>query len=664
MPSAAEIKKNSKQLLTDLPTFGKDELEQLVRYHNAQYWDENDPEIDDPSFDKLVETLRSVEPNSPALDELGESVGGTPERRFETVSHVRPMLSLDKCYDDDTLTKWQSKIKGGFMVTPKMDGLACSIRYKADGSIEVCATRGNGKQGDDITANASQIKDIPTKLKKTKVSGQVLEVRGEVYMRLSRFRKKYASDFANPRNLAAGAIKQKDPKKSGSYGLSFYPYDLLGTDIASEREKNEVMVEMGFPEPDGDIYVPEGGDLAECFRKFDTDRDALDYEIDGVVMKADVVSEHERLGSTAHHPRYAIAYKFQGEGAQTVLQDVEWSVGRTGALTPVAVVDPVFVSGATVTRASLHNWGYLNKLGVKLGCRVEIVRRGGVIPHVERVLSDSGKDVELPGGFGKLEVDGDFVYVDSSHPDILRRRFAHFVKVIDVLGFGEKVINGLIDKGLVKNLADLYDLDEDKLTSLDRMGKKLATKLLAEIDAKKQLPLPVLLTALGIDEVGPTVAESICEEYPTLAKLRKAKSAEFMKLKGIGESIGDSLENGLAHMSDEIDALMDVVKIKKPEAKPDPSAAGAHPLAGKSFVFTGKLASLDRKSAQQKVKDIGGKAPSGVTADLDYLVIGDDGSPLLGSGNKSSKHKKADKLVDGGADLKIISETDFIKMVG
>ncbi len=664
MAEPASVGEESQALLEALPELDAEELERLVRYHNERYWNDNAPEIDDVTFDKLVEALRALRPASEALVELGETELTGGERRFGAVVHERPMLSLDKCYDDDTLLKWQSRIKGGVIVTPKIDGVACAIRYDAKGKLVLASTRGTGKVGDDVTKNASRIEDIPTELDAGLLPGAI-EVRGEVYMRLSRFRERYAEQFANPRNLTAGALKHKDVDASESYGLSFFAYDLLGVELSTEREKNELALRLGLPVPET-LFVEDGADLTAAFRHFAARRDALDFEIDGVVMKADLTSERERLGLTAHHPRWAIAYKLQGESAQTRITAVEWSLGRSGVVTPVAIVDPVFVSGVTVTRASLHNAGYLEKLGIKRGALVEIVRRGGVIPHVERVLSATGDDVPRPALCPSCERPttsvGDFVY--CSQPSdclaVVVGRVGHFVRVIDVLGFGKKYLAALITKGLVKEPADLYRLTKDDLLSLDRMGDLLASKLLAEIDARRRLTLPTLLTALGIEEVGPTVAETVAEHFGSMDAIRRASVDDLSSLHGVGTSIAASLHDALRERSDEIDHMLTHIDIVAPEAPKDTG----HALSGKSVVFTGKLALMDRKSAQKRVRDVGGKTPAGVSAELDYLVIGDDGSPLLGEGEMSSKHKKADKLIEKGAAIHIMSESDFAKLLG
>lgn len=684
MPSAPQtpqnIALNSKALKDRLPSLGVDELEQLVRHHNAQYWDEHAPEIDDPAFDMLLEALRAQAPTSPVLDELGESRDGANEKTkkgsrsagFGDVVHVRPMLSLDKCYDDDNLLKWGDSFKGAVVVTPKIDGLACSLRYDKNGKLKIAGTRGDGKTGDNIIQNVKGIKDIPHALKNAPATATTntdagLEIRGEVYMRLSRFNSTYKGDKSNPRNLAAGALKTKDPAESAAYGLSFFAYDLLGSEVKSEKEKHAALKEMGFPVMPLEV-VEDHKALPDVFRRFVDVCKGMDVETDGVVMKADLLSEQDRLGATAHHPRYALAYKFQGESAQTVVTAIEWGVARTGTVNPVAIIEPIFVSGVTVTRVSLHNPGYAKKLGIGVGARVEVVRRGGVIPHIERVLSPPTTPIELPtewpvvGGTTHLVADGDFLMLaePEKNVDVVVSRVAHFCKVIDATGFGEKRLMQLVEKGLVTSPADLFKLDKKTLSGLDRMGDISAQNLLDEMNARRKLTLPVFLTALGMDDTGPTVAETLAETFHTLPALRAVEEKELATIHGIGGTTAASIVAGLQKSAAIIDALLEQVSIVE---KPKVEDSGS-PLFGKSVVFTGSMAKMDRKTAQKKVQQKGGKTPSGVSADLDFLVIGDEGSALLSGGEKSTKHKAADKLIAKGSKVQIISETDFIVMLG
>ena len=666
MSDGLTLEKRSQDLLMQLPQMSEVDLVTAIREHNAAYWDQNEPQISDEVYDQLVETLRGMNPSAPVLNELGETVASEgPERRFAAIAHHVPMLSLEKCYDDETLNKWRDKNPGRTTVTPKIDGAACAVRYLANGTLELAVTRGDGKKGDAITENVKTIADIPNVLKAGCGADYPIEVRGEVFMRLSRFQNHFADEFVNPRNLAAGALKQKDSQKTAAYGLSFFAYDVIGTPFDTEEQKNSFLEKAGFTLPPC-LYISPDENLAAGFRHFESQRHELDYETDGVVMKADLVSLQKERGFTAHHPRYAIAYKFQGESSGTTLLDIEWSVGRSGVITPVAIVEPVHVSGATVSRASLHNAGYLEKLGLSKKAQVEIARRGGVIPQVERVIRGTAEPYTLPASCpscsGPIRQEGDFIYCEGSDrcPDVLRTRLAYFTKTIDVLGFGKKHLAALVERGLVKELVDLYRLKLDELVTLDRMGEKLAHRLLGELDAKRKLPLTVFLTALGIDEIGATVAETLVAKYQTLRALREASEEELSEIHGIGESIASSCVHGLKARSDEIEKLLEEIDLIHID---EPATRGGL-LQGQSVVFTGKMAQLDRKTAQLKVRELGGKTPGSVTQDLSILVIGDDGSPLLGDGKKSSKHKTAEKYMSSGATIQIMSERDFLKMIG
>jgi DNA ligase (NAD+) len=659
------VKDASDTLRAQLPHLDVPALEALVRRHNAKYWDDDAPEIDDPTFDVLIEALRGKAPTSPALTELGPTK--KPAIGFGDIVHRRPMLSLEKCYDDDTLMKWAATFRGPVVVTPKIDGLACALRYDAAGRLAIAGTRGDGKTGDAITDNVAGIAEVPRTVTLPPSAPSGLEVRGEVYMRISRFNAHYKGEKSNPRNLAAGALKTKDPRESAAYGLSFYAYDLLDAGCTTEQEKRRLLQALGFLVPPAEVVV-DRADLPASFVRFVEICAGLDTETDGVVMKADSVSEQDRLGATAHHPRGAIAYKFQGESAQTVVRGVEWGVARTGVITPVVIVDPVFVSGVTVTRASLHNAGYAKKLGIGVGARVEIVRRGGVIPHVERLLAPPDAPLVMPAAWpgrdGPIDVviDRDFLVLKEPERcvDVVVSRVAHFTKVIDATGFGEKRLAQLVERGLVRTPADLYRLDEKTLAGLERMGEASARQLVDQMNKRRELTLPVFLTALGIDDLGPTVAESLVGHFHTVPALRAATTAALQEVHGIGAERAAGIVAGLAQLSGVIDALLAEVTIVQPRA---PTATDA-PLSGKSVVFTGTMAVLDRKTAQKKVQAVGGKTPSSVTAELDYLVIGDEDSALLSDTEKSTKHKAAEKLIAKGSALQIISEREFLALLG
>ncbi len=663
-----------------------EQLEAALRHHNHLYWDLARPEISDYEYDQLVEQLRALAPDSPVLEELGPSGVGLIG---EPVKHASPMLSLDKCYaykeEDSTkqsLFNWAHtssraggevtyapRFEGDVVVTPKMDGIACSLRYDGEGVLHLAATRGNGKEGDNISANARTITDIPKVVDRPGV-----EVRGEIYMRLSVFAG-FADQFSNPRNLAAGAIKQKDPLNTAAYKLSFAAYDIVGADLATEVEKYAELARLGFPEMEHEVVGLDS--MARGYENIAANRDSLDYEIDGVVYKVNRVAEQTRLGATAHHPRHAIAYKFQGDQSTTILREVSWSVARSGAITPVARVEPVTLSGAAISRASLHNAGFLRKLdllGRYPGAEVVITRRGGVIPKVEFVVKhvedppEGAEPIAFPevcpscGGPVKREPpEGEVEFLSCERPESCRSAtigaLAHYAKALDIMGFGEKLLTQAHDRELLETPADFYTLQPGDLLELERVGQKLADKLVQEVADHREVPLTTFLRALGAEELSHHASGILADHYLTLERVRQATAEELQPLHGIGEVIARKVVQGLAEKAELIDALIAHVTVLDhvPEEKPTGDAA---PLAGLSFVFTGALEQMTRKEAQQKVKALGGEAPSGVSGNLSYLVVGGDPGA-----KKSGKQKKAEAYIAKGAETKIISEGDFVKML-
>jgi DNA ligase (NAD+) len=634
-------------------------LEALIRHHNHLYWDRHAPEISDVDYDRLVRRLKELAPSSPVLDELGPS--GAPQDRYGApVRHKRPMLSLDKCYGDDELREWTATFTGDVVVSPKFDGLACSLWFNEQGELYLGATRGDGIEGDDITANVRTVTDIPLKID---LGPREIEVRGEVFMKLSVF-EGFKEKFANPRNLTAGAIKQKDPKKCAAYRLSFAAYDLLGTDARTEQEKLDLLHRVGFQTYERKVVPREKA--VETYREFAEKRPSFDFEIDGVVLKVDRITEQERLGLTAHHPRYAIAYKFQGDSGTTKLRSIEWSVARTGAITPVALIDPVVLSGALVSRASLHHPGYITKLGLSRDAEVLVTRRGGVIPNVEHVIKPGSEPFALPTACpscgGEVRPKDDFLF--CANPlrcrAALLGQLAHFVSVTDIQGFGDRMLGELYDRGLVRGPADLFKLQVGDLLPIERVGEKLATKLVNEVAARRTLPLDTFLRSLGVDELGKHVSKILASEYRTLDAVLALSAEELAAIHTIGDVIARSVTEGLKAVRPLIDELLHYITIAPPDERQEAAQAqGTGPLAGESFVFTGKMARLERKAAQQKVLALGGSIPDAVSKTTTYLVVGDD-KP---DGKKSTKEKSADKLVAAGAPLKIISESEFLARI-
>ncbi len=637
------------------------ELEAEVRKHNRLYFVEHKPVISDYEFDQLVEELRRRKPDSKALAELVSDATPTGAK----VIHKIPMLSLDKCYAESEIKDWASKFEGDIVASPKIDGCAVSLRYGKDGRLVQAATRGDGVEGEEITRNVRTVKDIPQQIHLKDV-----EVRGEIYMPLSIF-KRYSKEFANPRNLAAGAIKQKDPRKTAEYRLSFLAYDLLGDlrklpalhkwlyggdEEETEDFKRRVLKRFGFPVVDW-VCVPKSK-IQEEFEHFLKQRDKYDFETDGVVYKANLVSEQERLGLTAHHPRYAIAYKFQGESGVTKLIDVEWGVARTGVITPVAVVEPVELSGVTVTHASLHNVGILKKLGVSKGAKVLMMRRGGVIPNVESVVESAGKVVDVPKKCpscgAATELKDDFLYCTNPKSCIASKiaELEHFIKEIGCDGFGEKLIAKLYENGFVTDPAEFYTLTKDDLLQLERMGDVLATKLISNINEKRELTLEAFLRSLGIREVGRHVSK-ILGEYGDIKKVMALTEDELSAIHTIGPVIAREVVEGLKEKRALIEKLLKQVRIEKVKAKVKVEGV----FAGKKVLFTGALLAMERKAAQELVEKAGGEAADGVSRELDYLVVG-------GGGGAGSKLAKVEKIIADGGKTKIITEKEFLKMAG
>jgi DNA ligase (NAD+) len=648
----------------DKPTdsMSVDELATAIRYHNWRYFSEDAPEISDTQFDLLMRRLRSAEPTHPVLAEITASGQG------EKIRHDTPMLSLDKCYTAEELGAWivdrrssgePRRFEGDVVETPKVDGVAASFRYDAMGRLVAAVTRGDGTFGESFLPNARNIDAIPKR-----IPDGPAEVRGELYMKLSVF-EGFRADFSNPRNTTAGAIKQKDPRGTARYQLSFFTYDVLQRDFETEADKARWVREQGLEAVESRVInVTE---IQAGYDAWQVRRHEVDYETDGVVYKVNRTDEQRRLGATAHHPRYAIAYKFQGDSGTTTVRDIEWSVSRTGTITPVAIIEPIELSGAMVSRCSLHNLAIVAELGISVGATVTAMRRGGVIPHIEAVTEPGPTPLVIPSACPSCEGPtrelGDFLGCAEplACPAAIRGTLEHFVKAVEIDGFGPKVMGQLLESGLVTNPADLYRLRALDLVTLERMGDILARKLVTHVDARRTLPLAVLLRALGIDEIGKTVAGVLSENFRTLDTLRSTSADALLAIDGVGPSIAASVVRGLAERAELIDQLREVITIQ--DWAPATVIDGDGPLAHKSVVFTGALATIDRKGAQKQVRELGGQTPSGVTKELDFLVVGDKGSALLGEGAKSSKQKKAERYVADGATMQIITETYFLELV-
>ena len=658
------------------------ELERLITHHDHLYWELGAPEVPDEVYDQMVAALTALHPTSEVLRRIGGRAplqpslvpedNGRPALLGNRVRHARPMLSLDKCYSEAELLHWFDRFAGTATASHKVDGLAISIRYDAEGRLDLAATRGSGTEGELITANIRRVHGVPDQ-----VSLPNLEVRGEAYMPLDVFDSRYADQFANPRNLAAGALKQKDPDKTATYGIRFLAYDLDGVQIPTECDKRETLLRLGFdPVPAAEVSRHNAQAMYEQLRD---ERPTLNYETDGVVYKVNDTTLHDTLGITAHHPRYAIAYKYQGESGQTTVEDVLWSVSRTGAINPIAKVAPVQLSGVTVTRISLHNLGIIERLAgrqlaqglntdypLSSGATVWVTRRGGVIPHLESILLPGHSDLNVPGQCpscgGTTERRDDFLFAThvAGCSTQGRRQLEHFAATMDILGVGPKLMEQLYDRGIVTEPADLFELTAAELQRLDRMGPKAAENVVGAIQSRRVVEWTQLVAALGIADLGRRMAQILATRFPDMAALRAASPEELLAVEGVGEILANRIVQGLQSLTPMIDRLLEHVTLVA--AATDVAASG--PLSGQAFVFTGTLVAMGRKEAQKLVQQQGGQVPASVTSTTTYLVLGDADYADFEAGRVSSKLKSAQKLIASGSALQIIPEREFLKLVG
>lgn len=645
---------NSENLLKSLSYLSESELSDLLIYHNKKYFLENDPEITDEAFDKIVEALKFKNKNAKALLEIGYK-----RNFYNIITHEEPMLSLEKCYDDAEFFKWAEKINSDLIVMPKIDGVACNLIYE-NNHLKLAATRGDGKTGEDITANINLIKDIPSTLEYPHKAKNNISVRGEIFLPLSQFKDNFSEEFSSPRNLAAGFLKLKNPDKNKSGCLKFFPYDIRGLNLDSEKEKFELLKYWQFSMMPWFCFSDHKKAL-ELYLNFFRERELYDFELDGVVFRANLISEQIRLGETTHHPRYALAYKFHSESAPTKLIKVEWSIARSGAITPVAHFEPVFISNASIQKASLHNLGIFKSLDLHEYSLVEINRRGGVIPHLERVLSTKGKKLSIPDKcpscLGEVVIDGDFLLCknkDNCH-NVIIAKLLHFCHTLQIDGLGEKIIKRLVDKKIIFSRSDIFRLDIQKLMSLERMGKILAQKLLKEINNKRQVKLEVFIRSLGIHEIGINMSNILAQNWPSINELKNLTKNDLLSIHGVGENIASAFIDGIKKNSNDIDDLLTEMSIIENEL---PNVDIKNELFQKTVLFTGKMAHIDRKKAQQSVRKLGGKTPDTMSKQVDYLVIGDNAID-----KKSTKQIQAENLIKEGFKINIISESEFLKMI-
>ncbi|MBN8217698.1 MAG: NAD-dependent DNA ligase LigA [Spirochaetes bacterium] len=658
-------------------------LAEEIRRHNRLYHEQDAPVLTDAEYDALVDELRGLEAKHPEWaqdDSPTKAVGGAPSQTFAPVRHPHPMYSLDKVQSEEEFREWIERREkdlgrplSGFALMLKLDGLAVELVYEA-GALRVAATRGDGETGEDVTANLKRVKTVPTRLK----NAQRLVVRGEALMTLEGLEALNASReraeeplFANCRNAAAGSIRQLDPSVTASRPLLFFAYQLAnagevaektGRDLSTHESQLDYLREAGFYLNPWNRRVESAEEVVAYYRECEAGRSDLPYEIDGIVVKLDAVSEQEFLGVVGRRPRWAVAWKFPPQAESTVLEEVHFQVGRTGAVTPVGVLKPVRLSGAMVSRVTLHNESEIERKDIRIGDTVRVIRSGDVIPKVLSV--DAGKrtgrekpirfPTECPSCGAPLARDrGEEGVIlrcpEARCPAKTVESLIHFTSksAMDIDGLGQEQVRELVEKGLVRAPADFFSLKPEQLNELERMGEKRRENLLAAIAAAKDRSLDRLIFALGIRSVGEKTARALARKYGAIEALLEVKAAELLDLDEMGETVSGHVAAWFADRENRarVRALLDAGV--RPTWK-DPVAAGG-PLAGKKVLFTGTLA-MPRRLAKEKAEAAGAELVSSISAHTDYLVVGED---------PGSKLKKAKAL-----GVAVLTEAEFVALIG
>jgi DNA ligase (NAD+) len=656
------------------PRAAAEALREALRHHEHQYYVLDQPEISDAEYDALMRELLELErvhaelltPDSPT-----QRVGGKPREGFQKVSHSSAMLSLDNALDEVDLRAFDARVREllageefRYVAELKMDGLSMASRYR-DGRFEQAITRGDGSVGEDVTENAKTIRSMPLRVERE----GLFEVRGEVVMNRKSFDRVNAEReegdlprFANPRNAAAGALRVLEPAITASRRLDYYPYFMLREDgrpvFDSHWESLDWMRDHGFKVNHRRKVCHDVDEALAFCGEWEAQREQLPYEIDGVVLKVDSIPQQERLGYTAKAPRWAIAFKYAARQAETQVLDIAVQVGRTGALTPVAHLAPKEVGGVTVSRATLHNEDEIARLDLEIGDTVIVERSGDVIPKVVRVTHrpHSRKPFHMPeqcpvcdGRVVREEGEAATRCINVNCPARLKESIGHFAsrRVMNIDGMGDVLIDQLVDGGLVKNVADLYDLTADQLAALERMGKKSADNVIRNMDRSRTLPLPRVISALGIRFVGERTAELLADHFGSLDKIAAADANELQGASEVGPKVAESIMAFFREPHNQVllQRLKDAgLKFEQPvKAKKEGN------LKGLTFVLTGTLPTMTRDEAKERIEAAGGKVSSSVSSKTSYVVAGEEAG---------SKLDKARAL-----NLKVIGETELVALL-
>ena len=650
-------------------------LRRKVVYHERKYYVDNDPQISDEEFDRLVRDLRDLEARFPGLvtpESPTQRVGEKPAEGFPTVVHRTPMLSIENGYTEDEIREFEDRIRKllpdrpvAYTAELKIDGLGISVVYR-DGKFARAVTRGDGDRGDDVSANVKTIRSLPLVIE----AGGEVEVRGEIYLPFASFRainrdREEAGEplFANPRNAAAGSIRLLDPRLVAARNLSVFLYTLFidGREEPTQWGALKKLKALGFPTDPHSRHCRVIDEALAYFQEWNERRDTLDYDADGIVLKVDSAEERQALGTTAKSPRWAISYKFPARQATTRVNDIVVQVGRTGALTPVAVLEPVKLSGTTISRSTLHNEEELRRKDVRVGDFVLIERSGDVIPQVVSVMKERRPRGSQPFawpsrcpvcGSKAFRPEGEVVSrcTNTSCPARVRESILHFAgrRAMDIDGLGEAIVDQLLAAKLVRSIPDLYGLRTEDLVALERLGPKSSRNLLDEIEASKSRGLARLLFALGIRHVGERLAQTLAARFRTLEALEAAGQDELVQTDDVGPKVAESILFFFSQPENR-----ELIRRLRQEGVNDRAAAeaaGPKPLAGQVFVITGTLPGLSRDEARELLEALGAEVGSAVTRKTTGLVVGD------------SPGSKLDKARELG--VRTIGEKEFLEMVG
>jgi DNA ligase (NAD+) len=650
-------------------------LRESLRHHERQYYVLDAPQISDAEYDVLMRQLRELETQHPELltpDSPTQRVGGKPREGFVKVAHSSPMLSLDNALDEGELRDFDRRVREllrgaefAYVTELKLDGLSMAAHYLA-GRFVQAVTRGDGLVGEDVTENARTIRSLPLRVPDAPPQ---FEARGETVMNRRAFERLNAerderglSRFANPRNAAAGSLRVLEPAVTASRRLDYYTYFLYvdgAPAFPRHWESLDELVRMGFKVNPHRKLCPDVDAVVAFCAEWEAKRETLPYEIDGVVVKVDSIAQQQQLGYTAKAPRWAIAYKYPARQALTTVENIDVQVGRTGALTPVARLKPVEVSGVTVSRATLHNEDEIERLGLEIGDTVVIERSGDVIPKVVRVhsLGSYRKPFRMPetcpvcgGKVVREEGEAASRCINTNCPARLKESILHFAArgVMNIDGLGDALVDQLVDRGIVHGVADIYDLTLVQLVELERMGAKSAANVIANIEKSKQCPLPRILTALGIRFVGERTAVFLAEAFGSLDKIAQASAEELQRAEEVGPKVGESVSQFFREPRNR--ELVERLRAAGLKFEYEAKLKKGGPLEGLTFVLTGTLPTLSREEATRLIESAGGKVSGSVSRKTSYVVAGEE------SGSKLDRAR--------GLNVPVIAELRLLEMLG